>query len=170
MAECADRDRGQRQLERAETEYGAAHRHQPAKLELEPYTGLEPMPQIRLAWKPADNILLWSAVSRAVRAPTPVDRDLVERLTDLINDVYATAERGLWRDGSARTTADAVTGLIRGGAIAVATRDGGIVGAAPSPEKIGGRIYVSGPEAQRALALESWIHISSDGYARQEGG
>jgi 3-hydroxyisobutyrate dehydrogenase-like beta-hydroxyacid dehydrogenase len=32
--------------------------------------------------------------------------------------------------------------------------DGGIVGAAPSPEKIGGRIYVSGPEAQRALALK----------------
>jgi iron complex outermembrane receptor protein len=50
------------------------------KLEVDPYIGLEPLPQVRLSWKPADRVLLWSAVSRAVRAPTPVDRDLVERI------------------------------------------------------------------------------------------
>ena len=50
------------------------------KLEDEPYTGIEPLPEIRLAWKPVDELLLWSAVSRAVRAPTPVDRDLIERI------------------------------------------------------------------------------------------
>lgn len=33
--------------------------------------------------------------------------------------------------------------------------DGGIVGSAPAPDKIGGRIYVSGPDAQRALALRA---------------
>ena len=50
------------------------------KLEVDPYIGLEPLPQVRLSWKVADNALLWSAISRAVRAPTPVDRDLVERI------------------------------------------------------------------------------------------
>ncbi|HTZ37493.1 MAG TPA: TonB-dependent receptor [Stellaceae bacterium] len=50
------------------------------KLEVDPYVGLEPLPQLRLSWKPVDNMLLWSAVSRAVRSPTPVDRDLIERI------------------------------------------------------------------------------------------
>jgi GNAT superfamily N-acetyltransferase len=57
------------------------------------------------------------------------DRGLVERLTELFNTVYAVAERGLWRDGAARTSADEVAALIRGGEIAVATRDGALLGA-----------------------------------------
>ena len=48
------------------------------KLEDEPYTGIQPLPSVRIAWKATSDVLLWSAVSRAVRAPTPVDRDLVE--------------------------------------------------------------------------------------------
>jgi iron complex outermembrane receptor protein len=43
------------------------------KLEADPYATIQPMPSIRLAWKPAPPVLLWGAVSRAVRAPTPVD-------------------------------------------------------------------------------------------------
>jgi iron complex outermembrane recepter protein len=50
------------------------------KLESDPYVGVQPLPEVRLAWKPIDKLLLWSAVSRGVRAPTPVDRDLVERI------------------------------------------------------------------------------------------
>jgi iron complex outermembrane receptor protein len=53
------------------------------KLENDPYIGLEPLPQARLSWKAADNVLLWSAGSRAVRAPTPVDEDLIERIGTL---------------------------------------------------------------------------------------
>src|SRR5215212_5980803 len=56
------------------------------------------------------------------------DGGLVERLADLINGVYATAERGLWREGMARTTADELATLIRSREIAVATRAGRIVG------------------------------------------
>lgn len=48
------------------------------KLEDEPYTGLEAMPDARLSWKASDKILLWSAVSRAARTPTPIDEDLRE--------------------------------------------------------------------------------------------
>jgi iron complex outermembrane recepter protein len=49
------------------------------KLENDPYVGMEPLPEVRLAWKPEDNVLLWSAVSRAIRAPTPVDENIIER-------------------------------------------------------------------------------------------
>jgi GNAT superfamily N-acetyltransferase len=57
------------------------------------------------------------------------DRELVERLSDLINRVYATAESGLWRDGAARTSPGEVAELVRSGEIAVATSEGAIVGA-----------------------------------------
>ena len=50
------------------------------KLENEPYTGLEPMPSARISWKFIDEALVWSSVSRAVRAPTPIDEDFIERV------------------------------------------------------------------------------------------
>jgi hypothetical protein len=57
------------------------------------------------------------------------DAGLVHQLTGLINDVYATAESGLWRDGWTRTTATELGALIAAREIAVATaRDGTIVG------------------------------------------
>ncbi len=46
-----------------------------AKLEHNSYTGMEIQPNARLAWKPNEHSLLWSAVSRAVRTPSRVDRD-----------------------------------------------------------------------------------------------
>jgi iron complex outermembrane receptor protein len=45
------------------------------KLEHNNYTGLEVQPNLRLAWKPGPQSLLWSAVSRAVRTPSRLDRD-----------------------------------------------------------------------------------------------
>ncbi|WP_116090108.1 TonB-dependent receptor plug domain-containing protein [Sphingomonas crusticola] len=50
------------------------------KAEDDPYVGTSILPNVRLAWKPTDTFLLWSAVSRAVRSPTPFDRDVVEVL------------------------------------------------------------------------------------------
>ena len=50
------------------------------KIENEPYTGIEPLPSLRVSWKPIDKVLLWTAVSRAVRADTPVDRDIIEKI------------------------------------------------------------------------------------------
>ncbi len=46
------------------------------KLEHNNYTGLEFLPNVRLAWKPADNQLIWTAVSRTVRVPSRIDREL----------------------------------------------------------------------------------------------
>ncbi len=56
------------------------------------------------------------------------DARLVDHLTGLINDVYTTAESGLWRDGAPRTTTSELAELIRAEQIAVATRDGEIAG------------------------------------------
>ena len=48
------------------------------KYEHDAYTRGEPLPNARLSWKVSDNNLLWVAVSRAVRAPSRLDRDLFE--------------------------------------------------------------------------------------------
>jgi ribosomal protein S18 acetylase RimI-like enzyme len=56
------------------------------------------------------------------------DAVLVAQLTDMINAAYATAERGLWREGATRTTASEVARLIAAGEIAVATRGGELAG------------------------------------------
>lgn len=48
------------------------------KVEKDPYVGATVLPDARLSWKPRDGVLLWTAVSRAVRSPTPFDRDVVE--------------------------------------------------------------------------------------------
>jgi GNAT superfamily N-acetyltransferase len=51
-----------------------------------------------------------------------------EPLAALINRVYADAERGLWREGAARTDEVSVAGLIKAGELAVARPDGAIAG------------------------------------------
>jgi iron complex outermembrane receptor protein len=47
-----------------------------AKVEHNVYTGSEFLPSARLAWKPDARQLVWTAASRAVRAPSRLDRDL----------------------------------------------------------------------------------------------
>ncbi|MGE3332006.1 MAG: TonB-dependent receptor plug domain-containing protein [Rhodospirillaceae bacterium] len=46
------------------------------KIEKDAYVGVQPLPSVRLSWKFAPTHMLWAAVSRAVRAPTPFDRTL----------------------------------------------------------------------------------------------
>ncbi|WP_255326485.1 TonB-dependent siderophore receptor [Sphingobium sp. EM0848] len=50
------------------------------KVENRTYTGFTLLPSARLSWKPGGSTLLWGAVSRAVRSPTPFDRDVVETI------------------------------------------------------------------------------------------
>ena len=65
---------------------------------------------------------------RLLEAADSHDAELVERLTQLVNDVYRAAESGLWREGAGRTTASELAELVAAGQIAVATRDGRIAG------------------------------------------
>ena len=46
------------------------------KFEDNNYTGVETLPTLRVAWNPRPATLVWSSLSRAVRAPSRIDRDL----------------------------------------------------------------------------------------------
>jgi iron complex outermembrane receptor protein len=46
------------------------------KLENDTHTATQVLPTLRLSWKPAHDQLLWSALSRAARTPSRIDRDL----------------------------------------------------------------------------------------------
>jgi iron complex outermembrane receptor protein len=46
------------------------------KIEGNDYTGTEYLPSARLAWKHSDESLVWTAFSRAVRAPSRLDREV----------------------------------------------------------------------------------------------
>lgn len=47
------------------------------KAEESTFSGLELLPNARVAWQPGEKSLLWAAVSRAVRTPSRIDRQLV---------------------------------------------------------------------------------------------
>ena len=60
------------------------------KIEHNDYTGFELEPSARLAWTPTDQQTIWAAVSRAIRAPSRVDRDIrvpTPAFAPLINNV-----------------------------------------------------------------------------------
>jgi iron complex outermembrane receptor protein len=49
------------------------------KLENEPYAGLQVLPNVRLSITPSDKVMLWVSAAKAVRSPTPFDRDVQEK-------------------------------------------------------------------------------------------
>lgn len=58
---------------------GKLHLTVGTKVEDNEYTGSEWQPSARLAWRIDEDSLLWGAVSRAVRTPSRIDRDLENR-------------------------------------------------------------------------------------------
>jgi len=52
----------------------------------------------------------------------------IERVTALVNQVYAEAEKGLWRESTDRTSVGEVAGFVAAGEIAVASVDGDLAG------------------------------------------
>ena len=54
------------------------------KAEHDPYAGMSLLPNVRVAATPSKALLLWGAVSRAVRSPTPFDTDVQERVGNII--------------------------------------------------------------------------------------
>lgn len=51
-----------------------------SKFEHNDFSGFEVQPNARLQWHPTKDQMLWSAVSRAVRTPTPIEEDLTSTL------------------------------------------------------------------------------------------
>jgi len=54
------------------------------KLEDDPYAGASLLPDVEVSWRPGDKTLIWGAISRAVRSPTPFDVDVEEYLGTLL--------------------------------------------------------------------------------------
>jgi iron complex outermembrane receptor protein len=54
------------------------------KIERNPYTGVEFLPTVRMAWKPSEHRLLWTSLSRTVRAPSRIDRDFFAPTTPAV--------------------------------------------------------------------------------------
>jgi iron complex outermembrane receptor protein len=52
------------------------------KLEHNDFSGFEVQPSIRMAWLPSRNQTLWTAISRAVRVPTRLERDISIDVSD----------------------------------------------------------------------------------------
>jgi iron complex outermembrane receptor protein len=50
------------------------------KLEDDPYSHLTALPSARVSWSPKGSILLWAAWAKAIRSPTPFDRDVIEKV------------------------------------------------------------------------------------------
>ena len=59
------------------------------KLEHNDFSGFEFQPSVRMAWLPRENHTSWAAISRAVRVPTRIERDLAIDITDPAGDPVA---------------------------------------------------------------------------------
>ncbi len=79
------------------------------KLERSSFTGVEILPNFRLAWRPDDRTLVWGAVSRAVRTPSRIDRQLefpgfLAQATDFDSEKLVAFEAGYRGQPSPRTS------------------------------------------------------------------
>ena len=96
----------------------------------------------------------------------------VDDLAALINDVYETAERGLWHKGATRTTPAELAELIRAGQIAVATCDGEVVGSvqlhdvAPDTSEFG--MLVAAPD-ERGTGVGRALLDFAERWSRERG-
>jgi GNAT superfamily N-acetyltransferase len=100
------------------------------------------------------------------------DGGLVDRLTDLVNRVYADAEEGLWLDGANRTTPSQVAGWIGAREIAVAEVDGPLAGAVHvwpvSEDTAEFGMLVADPD-RRCLGVGGALIAFAEGHARELG-
>jgi GNAT superfamily N-acetyltransferase len=100
------------------------------------------------------------------------DRELIGRLTDLINEVYAVAEAGLWREGAKRTTPADLAAGIRAGELAVARRDGRLAGCLRlydvSADTGGFGILVAAPD-QRGTGVGRALVAFAERHSRERG-
>jgi GNAT superfamily N-acetyltransferase len=109
---------------------------------------------------------------RMLEGPDARDLRLIDHLTSLINAVYASAERGVWRDGTLRTTTAELADLIRAGEIALATRGGQISGSvrvrdvAEDTSEFG--MQVADP-AQRGTGIGSALVAFAEQRSRRRG-
>jgi iron complex outermembrane receptor protein len=87
-----------------------------AKVERSSFTGWQVLPNLRLAWQPNPRNLVWAAVSRAVRTPSRIDRQLeappfLAPSPDFDSEKLVAAELG-YRGQPSGTTSFSVNGFV----------------------------------------------------------
>lgn len=136
------------------------------KVERSSFVGWQVLPNLRLAWQPSNRALLWAAVSRAVRTPSRIDREL-EALPLLAQSTEFTSEKLTAVEGGYRGQPTSwlsfsvnlfynfyadirTTELSPGGVLPIELRNG-----------IKGRTY--GIEAWGTAQLAPWWRLSAGG-------
>jgi len=100
------------------------------------------------------------------------DDALVARIAELVNRVYAEAEKGLWRDGADRTDAPGIAAMIHAGELAAARLDGQLAGTVrirrldPGLAEFG--MLVTSPE-HRGIGIGRALIAFAEDWARQRG-
>jgi GNAT superfamily N-acetyltransferase len=100
------------------------------------------------------------------------DAGFLSETADLVNRVYADAEKGIWREGAERTSVAELAGAVRAGELAVARLDGHLAGAVrvrrlPTGEGEFGMLVAS-PE-HRGIGLGRRLVDFAEGWARERG-
>jgi iron complex outermembrane receptor protein len=132
-----------------------------AKVESNSYTGEEFLPSARLGWRPAAGHLVWTALSRAVRAPARIDREFFQPPLaggpDFDSEVSNVVELGYRAQPSARATFS-VTGFYHD--------HDRLRSLAPGP----GALVVSNDRQGRTSGVEAWGTYRAGNWARLSAG
>jgi len=134
-----------------------------SKVEHSSYTGTEHMPSARLAWQASDTLMLWSAVSRAVRTPSRIDRELLaagllQPASNLQSEELVAYEVGYRGQPTPATTLSVSLYYHDYDDLRVLTVDPGS-GLLTFGNRMHGHVY--GLEAWGTYALLPWWHLSA---------
>ena len=87
-----------------------------AKVEKSTFVGWQLLPNLRIAWQPSERNLLWAAVSRAVRTPSRIDRQLeapgfLLQAPDFTSEKLVAVEAG-YRGQPSQSTSFSISGFL----------------------------------------------------------
>lgn len=137
------------------------------KLDRNVYTGTEVLPSVRAAWKPTDDRLLWGSVSRAVRAPSRIDREfylpaapphLIAGGPDFVSEVSNVLEVG-YRAQPTATFSYSITAFHH--------RHDDLRSGQPQPD---GSFHVENGTAGRTSGVEAWANLQASDAWRLSAG
>ena len=118
------------------------------KLERSTFSGLQVLPNLRLAWQPHDRTLVWAAVSRAVRTPSRIDRQLTAlpflvAAPEFTSEKLVAVEAG-YRGQPSSTTSVSINGFVN------------FYKDLRSTEFVDGHFQLMNGEEGRTYGIEAW--------------